>query len=47
MFFCGFLFANKVKINKFSKNDFDKLLRMALQNKFSILTVRSINKLME
>ena len=31
---CNTLFANKAKINYFSRNDFDKLLRMALQNNF-------------
>ena len=39
------LFANKPKINNFSRNDFDKLLTMALQNNFFNLTVKLLNKL--
>ena len=39
------LFANKPKINNFSRNDFDKLLRMALQNNFFNLAVKLLNKL--
>ena len=31
---CDFLFANEAKINNFSRNGFEKLLRMALQNNF-------------
>ena len=31
---CNFLFANEAKINNFSRNGFEKLLRMALQNNF-------------
>ena len=31
IFFCDSLFGNKVKINNFSRNDFEKLLRMTLQ----------------
>ena len=30
-----FFFANEVKINNFSRNDLEKLLRMALQNNFN------------
>ena len=29
------IFGNEAKINNFSRNDFEKLLRMALQNNFS------------
>ena len=29
---CDSLFGNEAEINNFSRNDFDKLLRMALQN---------------
>ena len=39
------LFANKPKINNFSRNNFDKLLRMALQNNFFNLAVKLLNKL--
>ena len=31
---CDTIFANDAKINNFSRNDFEKLLRMALQNNF-------------
>ena len=31
---CDSLFGSEAKINKFSRNDFEKLLRMALQNNF-------------
>ena len=31
---CDSLFGNETKINNFSRNDFEKLLRMALQNNF-------------
>ena len=31
---CDSLFGNEPKVNKFSRNDFEKLLRMALQNNF-------------
>ena len=31
---CDTLFGNEAKINNFSTNDFEKLLRMALQNSF-------------
>ena len=31
---CDSLFGSEVKINNFSRNDFEKLLRMALQNNF-------------
>ena len=31
---CDTLFGNETKINNFSTNDFEKLLRMALQNNF-------------
>ena len=33
-FSCDTLFANEAKINNFSRTDFEKLLRMALQNNF-------------
>ena len=39
------LFANEAKMNNFNRNDFKKLLRMALQTTSSILTVKAINKL--
>ena len=39
------LFANEAKMNNFNRNDFKKLLRMALQITSSILTVKAINKL--
>ena len=32
---CDTLFANEAKINNFSRNDFEKLLRMALKNNFN------------
>ena len=41
------LFANEAKINNFSRNDFEKFLRMVLQTTSSILTIKSRNKLME
>ena len=41
------LFVNEAKINNFSRNDFEKFLRMVLQTTSSILTVKSRNKLME
>ena len=44
---CDSLFGSEAKINNFSRNDFEKLLRMALQTTSSILTVKPINKLME
>ena len=31
---CDSLFGDETKINNFSRNDFEKLLRMALQNNF-------------
>ena len=31
---CDSLFGNEAKINNFNRNDFEKLLRMALQNNF-------------
>ena len=31
---CDSLFSNEAKINNFNRNDFEKLLRMALQNNF-------------
>ena len=31
---CDSLFDNEAKINNFSRNDFEKLLRMALQSNF-------------
>ena len=32
--YCDTLFANEAEINNFSRNHFEKLLRMALQNNF-------------
>ena len=31
---CDSLFGNEAEINNFNRNDFEKLLRMALQNNF-------------
>ena len=31
---CDFLFGNEAKINNFNRNNFEKLLRMALKNNF-------------
>ena len=43
---CDSLFSNEIKINNFSRNDFEKLFRMALQNNFNF-DGKSINKLKE
>ena len=42
-----YLFVNGAEINSFSRNNFEKLLRKALQATSSILTVKCTNKRMK
>ena len=43
---CDSLSDNEAKIKNFSRNDFEKLLRMAIKTTSLILMIKSINKRM-